>query len=110
MSAHPEVEEIHSVAGDTAMLLKVRTADAQVGGLLTSLQHRGVVGTRAYIVLSTYLERPVQPDLTREWPQQDDGQSVMQVVPVPTQYEADCAGSKFSFQALAASVGRMVSM
>lgn len=77
MSAHPEVEEIHSVAGDTAMLLKVRTADAQ--GLEALLSHlysiKGVVGTRAYIVLSTYLERPVQPDLTREWPQQDDGQS-----------------------------------
>jgi Lrp/AsnC family transcriptional regulator, leucine-responsive regulatory protein len=55
----PEVEEIHTVTGDSAMVLKVRTRDTQ------SLEHfferiyaiEGFKGTRSYIVLSTYLER-----------------------------------------------------
>ena len=28
----------------------------------------GVTATRSYVVLSTYLERPVQPGITGEWP------------------------------------------
>lgn len=70
----PEVEEIHSVAGDTCMLLKVRTRDTQA--LESLLAHiyalPGVKGTRSYIALSTYLERPVQAELTAEW-QQPEG-------------------------------------
>jgi Lrp/AsnC family leucine-responsive transcriptional regulator len=55
----PEVEEIHSVTGDSAMLLKVRTRDAQE---LDSVLERvyaieGFTATRSYIALSTYLER-----------------------------------------------------
>jgi DNA-binding Lrp family transcriptional regulator len=67
---HPEVEEIHSVAGDTCMLLKVRTADTQaLEGLLARLYATpGVVATRSYVVLSTYLERPAQPGRTEHWP------------------------------------------
>lgn len=63
ISSHPEVEEIHSVAGDTSMLLKVRTEDTRgLESLLSRLYELpGVVTTRTYIVLSTYLERPVQP-------------------------------------------------
>lgn len=62
----PEVEEIHSVAGDACMLLKVRCAS---GGALEALLARlyatpGVTSTRSYIVLSTYLERPPQADVT----------------------------------------------
>ena len=58
-----EVEEIHSVAGDTSMLLKVRTADTQA---LEDLLHHiyrldGVTGTRSYIALSSYLERGPRP-------------------------------------------------
>lgn len=66
----PEVEEIHSVAGDTCMLLKVRTEDTRaLEGLLARLYDTpGVLSTRSYVVLSTYLERPVQPGTTREWP------------------------------------------
>jgi DNA-binding Lrp family transcriptional regulator len=70
IAEHPEVEEIHSVAGDTCMLLKVRTADTQaLEGLLARLYGTpGVVATRSYVVLSTYLERPAQPGRTEHWP------------------------------------------
>ena len=70
IAAYPEVEEIHSVAGDTCMLLKVRTEDTRaLEGLLARLYDTpGVNATRSYVVLSTYLERPVQPGITSEWP------------------------------------------
>jgi DNA-binding Lrp family transcriptional regulator len=70
VSQYPEVEEIHSVAGDTCMLLKVRTEDTRAReGLLSRLYETpGVTSTRSYVVLSTYLERPVQPGITTEWP------------------------------------------
>ncbi len=66
----PEVEEIHAVAGDTSMLLKVRTADSRaLEGLLARIYDTpGVLRTRSYIVLSTHLERPVQADTTTDWP------------------------------------------
>jgi DNA-binding Lrp family transcriptional regulator len=62
----PEVEEIHSVAGDTGLLLKVRCAStAALEDLLARLYGvPGVKATRSHIVLSTYLERPAQPDIT----------------------------------------------
>lgn len=71
LEAFPEVEEMHSVAGDTCVILKVRTASAQ------ALEHflaqlyavPGVRGSRSYVVLSTYLERPVQAMVTTDWPQ-----------------------------------------
>jgi Lrp/AsnC family transcriptional regulator, leucine-responsive regulatory protein len=67
---HPEVEEIHSVAGDTCMLLKVRTDSTHaLEGLLARLYDTpGVKATRSYVVLSTYMERPVQPGITTKWP------------------------------------------
>jgi len=67
---HPEVEEIHSVTGDTCMLLKVRTDSTHaLEGLLARLYDTpGVKATRSYVVLSTYIERPVQPGVTAEWP------------------------------------------
>ncbi|WP_224544296.1 Lrp/AsnC family transcriptional regulator [Mesorhizobium sp. CA16] len=70
VSKYPEVEEIHTVAGDTCMLLKVRTEDTRaLEGLLARLYDTpGVTSTRSYVVLSTYLERPVQPEITNEWP------------------------------------------
>lgn len=66
----PEVEEVHNVAGDTSMLLKVRTENSRaLEGLLARIYDvPGVVATRSYIVLSTHLERPVQPDTTKDWP------------------------------------------
>ena len=66
----PEVEEMHAVAGDTSMLLKVRTEDSRaLEGLLARIYDTpGVLRTRSYVVLSTHVERPVQPDTTRDWP------------------------------------------
>jgi len=62
MAELPEVEEIHSVTGDTCILLKVRCASSRaLEGLLARLYATpGVKGTRSFVVLSTYLERPVQ--------------------------------------------------
>lgn len=62
----PEVEEIHSVTGDRSMLLKVRCASTQaLEALLARLYDTpGVRSTRSYVVLSTYLERPVQAEVT----------------------------------------------
>jgi Lrp/AsnC family leucine-responsive transcriptional regulator len=66
----PEVEEVHNVAGDTSMLLKVRTESSMaLEGLLARIYEvPGIVATRSYVVLSTQLERPVQPGTTKDWP------------------------------------------
>lgn len=66
----PEVEEMHSVAGDTCVILKVRTASAQAMEEFLSQLYvlPGVRGTRSFVVLSTYLERPVQAEVTETWP------------------------------------------
>lgn len=55
----PDVEEIHTVTGDSALLLKVRTRDTQSLEDLLERIHAldGVTRTRSYIALSTYLER-----------------------------------------------------
>lgn len=70
MTAFPEVEEMHSVAGDTCAILKVRTANAQAMEQFLSQLYvlPGVRGTKSFVVLSTYLERPVQADVTQIWP------------------------------------------
>jgi len=62
----PEIEELHTVAGDTCLLLKVRVADsAALEGLLARFYDvPGVRGTRRQVVLSTYLERSVQAGVT----------------------------------------------
>ncbi|WP_186112757.1 Lrp/AsnC family transcriptional regulator [Burkholderia gladioli] len=62
LASCPEVEEIHSVAGDTSMLLKIRTEDSRALEVLLSGLYEipGVSATRTYVVLSTYLERSVQ--------------------------------------------------
>ncbi|MFC3284541.1 Lrp/AsnC family transcriptional regulator [Litchfieldella rifensis] len=62
----PELEEIHSVAGDTCMLLKVRCKSSRaLEGLLARLYAMPCVkATRSYVVLSTYLERTPQADIT----------------------------------------------
>jgi Lrp/AsnC family transcriptional regulator, leucine-responsive regulatory protein len=61
----PEVEEIHTVTGETAMLLKVRTRDTQSLENLLERIHaiEGFKGTRSYIALSTYLERGPNPQV-----------------------------------------------
>jgi len=66
----PEVEEMHSVAGDACVILKVRTANAlAMEKFLAQLYATpGVKATKSYVVLSTYLERPVQAEVTQSWP------------------------------------------
>lgn len=70
---YPEVEEMHSVAGDTCVILKVRTESARaLEGLLAEMYALpGVRGTKSYVVLSTYLERGVQAEVTAAWPGSD---------------------------------------
>ena len=64
----PEVEEIHSVAGDTSIMLKVRCASSRaLEGLLARLYAIPGVKTRSYIVLTTYLERPIQAEITENF-------------------------------------------
>lgn len=63
LADRPEVEEIHSVTGDTCMLLKVRMEDTQALEDLLRVIYDipGVTGTRSYIALSSYLERGPRP-------------------------------------------------
>jgi Lrp/AsnC family leucine-responsive transcriptional regulator len=63
LAARPELEEIHSVTGDTCMLLKVRMRDTQALEDLLRVIYDipGVKGTRSYIALSSYLERGPRP-------------------------------------------------
>lgn len=63
----PEVEEIHSVTGDTCMILKVRMESTQAMEALLARLYAlpEVVSTKSYVALSTYLERPVQPGISK---------------------------------------------
>lgn len=65
----PEVEEIHSVAGDSGLLVKVRTHDAHALELFLAklYENPGVQTTKSYIVLSTFLERGIQANATEGW-------------------------------------------
>lgn len=67
----PEVEELHSVTGDTCVIMKVRTenADAMEKFLAQLYALPGVRGTKSYVVLTTYLDRPIQAEITTEWPE-----------------------------------------
>ena len=69
LSELPELEEMHSVTGDTSMILKVRLADpASLEHLLRRINaFESVVATHTYVALSTYLERPVQAGVTEAW-------------------------------------------
>ncbi|WP_349918919.1 Lrp/AsnC family transcriptional regulator [Aeromonas veronii] len=55
----PEIEEMHTVAGDSGVMLKVRVRETEgLEELLGKIQDiEGVDGTRSYIVLSTFVER-----------------------------------------------------
>jgi DNA-binding Lrp family transcriptional regulator len=63
LSAFPEVEEIHTVAGDTAMILKVRTENSVALEALLGRLHQmeGFKGVKTFIALQTYLERGPLP-------------------------------------------------
>ena len=62
----PDVEEIHTVTGNSATLLKVRTRDTQTLERLLERIHsiEGFTGTRSYIALTTYLERGPSPEVS----------------------------------------------
>lgn len=61
----PEIEEMHTVAGDACVLLKVRVRETEgLEELLGKIQDiEGVDGTRSYIVMSTFVERGPDPHL-----------------------------------------------
>lgn len=61
----PEVEEIHTVAGDGCVLIKIRAVDTEsLEDFLIEIQSLdGVISVRSYIALSTFLERSPIPDL-----------------------------------------------
>jgi DNA-binding Lrp family transcriptional regulator len=63
LASLPDVEEIHSLTGDSGMLVKVRTRDTQtLEKLLTQIQSiEGIESTRTHIALSTFLERGPSP-------------------------------------------------
>lgn len=58
-----EVEELHTVAGDGCVLIKVRAADTEgLESFLMEIQSLdGVRSVRSYITLSTFLERGPAP-------------------------------------------------
>ena len=60
-----DVEEIHTVTGDTCLILKVRTRDTQALEDLLEQIYRieGVRATRSFVALNTYLERGPKPQL-----------------------------------------------
>lgn len=62
----PELEEIHSAAGDANLILKARVASPMaLEGLLARIYEVGCVrGTRTHTVLSTHLDRVVQAGTT----------------------------------------------
>lgn len=64
----PEVEEIHSSAGDACLIMKVRVASSEaLEGMLARLYStEGVRGTRTYVTLSTHVERGVQAGISAE--------------------------------------------
>ena len=68
LAKFPELEEMHSVTGDSCMLLKVRLENSQaLEGFLAKLYELpGVRSTKSYVALTTYLERTVQAEVTKE--------------------------------------------
>jgi len=65
LSSLADIEEIHTVTGESGILLKVRTRDTRALEALLAKIHGvdGVEGTRTQIALSTLLERGPSPDL-----------------------------------------------
>lgn len=65
LSSLPEIEEIHTVTGDSSVMLKVRAQSTErLEELLGKVQDiDGVEGTRSYVVLSTFVERGPDPRL-----------------------------------------------
>jgi Lrp/AsnC family leucine-responsive transcriptional regulator len=66
LSALPEVEEIHTITGESSLLLKARTRDTHGLEELLSAIHGipGIEATKSSIALTTYLERGPSPQLS----------------------------------------------
>lgn len=62
MTSSSAIEEIHTVADDTAMILKVRTEDPASLEKLLGTFHRleGFKSVKTFVALGTYLERGPQ--------------------------------------------------
>lgn len=60
----PEIEELHTIAGDGCVLVKVRADNTEaLESFLMEIQSLdGVRSVRSYIALSTFLERGPSPD------------------------------------------------
>ncbi len=71
LSAVPEVQEVHEVAGDDCFYIKVVTRDAESLGLFLREKIKGisnVTSTRTTVVLKTFkqgTEVPIEVELTR---------------------------------------------
>jgi len=74
LCALPEVEEAHSTTGDASVILKVRVADSTAleSFLRQILALESVVATRTFVTLSTYVDRPVQAEVTEAWPETEE--------------------------------------
>lgn len=66
----PEVEEVHSVTGDTSLILKVRLPASYALESFLRQIHKfdSVMSTKSFVTLSTYQDRPVQAETTINWP------------------------------------------
>jgi len=69
-AAIPDVLEAHVIAGSAALLMKVRTANAeQLQDVLRRIYGvAGVTGAQATVVLETFFERQISPLLVEEDP------------------------------------------
>jgi Lrp/AsnC family transcriptional regulator, leucine-responsive regulatory protein len=71
LSAVPEVQEVHEVAGDDCFYIKVVTRDAESLGLLLREKIKGITNvnsTRTTVVLKTFKQGtrvPIEVELTR---------------------------------------------
>jgi Lrp/AsnC family leucine-responsive transcriptional regulator len=67
LAEDPHVEEIHAVAGDTCMVLKVRCEGTKALEVLLKRIYDipGVKGTQSYIALNTYLERGARTEIVK---------------------------------------------
>lgn len=65
----PEVEEVHTVTGDTSVILKVRVPGSEALESFLRQLHafESIVATKTFVTLSTYVDRPVQAAQTEEW-------------------------------------------
>jgi DNA-binding Lrp family transcriptional regulator len=68
LTALPEVEEVHTVTGDTGLIIKIRMdrPEAMEGFLWRLYDIAGLKSSKTYVVLSTHLERGVQAGTTPE--------------------------------------------